>query len=357
MDESLFPRGKLVLQLLHTATLPPCALQRCHPPNTQLQIDNELLGPSNVILCTTTAPLFFVLLAVLLQFSNIVTFTVLRIFRLDNGDFCVDKRCSIERRHCMIGLQFTDEEEVSPRCMALPPKVYSIEVTENVLFEPTPERVHLCSRGGDNNTMPLYFWDTVTPFGGFNTKYLHDEYPGKLFRVLTEREELFLVHVPGRDRKLGTATTTTTTTTFPHTTTTTTIAPTTTATSSSVLTSITNLTTSSNRSSITPTTTTTTTTVLFTTPVDVRATVWTLETIPPLVGLSFCVLVLLVLYVRRVCPTGCCTCICRWLKQRRRRINQKNDNIELTSLGRTTTSDTDTNTSSLSFVNVSLEED
>ena len=126
----------------------------------------------------------------------------------------------------MIGLQFTGEQELLPKCMALPPKVYAIEVTENVLFEPTPKQVHLFLRG-DNDTMVLYYWEAVTPFGAFDAKYLRTEYPGKLFRVLSG-EELFLVRVPGKDCELGTATTPTPTTTFLHTTTT--IAPTTTIT-------------------------------------------------------------------------------------------------------------------------------
>ena len=261
----------------------------------------------------------------------------------------------------MIDLQLTNEEELTPRCMALPSKVYSIEVTEDILFEPTPKRVHLFSRSdGDNNTMPpLYFWETVTPFGGFDAKYLHSEYPGKLFRVL-DGEELFLVRVPGRDRELGTTATTT-------------VTPATTAATTSIIANLTtsSMTTSSNRSIITQTATTTT--VL--TPVNVRraTNVWTLETVPPIVGLSFCLLILLTLYVRRVWPAGgCCMCICRWLAaRRRRRNNRKNDDIELTNFEErastssdaddnntnTTTASSTTNLSFASFVNVALEED
>ena len=267
-------------------------------------------------------------------------------------------------------MQLTGEEELSPRCMALPSKVYAIEVTENILFEPTPKRVHLFSRSdGDNNTMPpLYYWETVTPFGGFGAKYLHSEYPGKLFRVLTDGEELFLVRVPGRDRELGTSPTTTP-------------APATTAaTTTSVIANLS----STPRSIIT----TQTTTVLTTPPVNNvrRATtnnVWTLETIPPIAGLSFCLVVLLTLYVRRVVwPAGdCFMCICRWLAARRRRRNNRkttnNDDIELTAIeltdferastsssnndadetNNTTVSSTTTTLSFASFINVALEED
>ena len=269
----------------------------------------------------------------------------------------------------MIDMKFTGEEELSPRCMALPSNVYAIEVTEDILFEPTPKRVHLFSRS-DNKTMPpLYYWETVTPFGGFGAKYLHSEYPGKLFQVLTVEEELFLVRVPGRDRELGTSPTTTPAP-----------ATTTAATTTSII---------ANSSTPRSIITTQTTTVLTTPPVNNvrRATtnnVWTLETIPPIAGLSFCLVVLLTLYVRRVVwrPAGdCFMCICRWLAARRRRRNNRkttNDDIELTTAieeltdferastsssndadetNNTTVSSTTTTLSFASFLNVALEED
>ena len=332
--------------------------------------------------------LYFVLLVVHSFTAFVLSFTTVppppspRILRQNNGDFCLTKRCPIGQRHCMIGLRFTGEQELLPTCMALPLRVYAIEVTENVLFEPTPKGVHLFSRG-DNDTMVLYYWEAVTPFGAFDAKYLRTEYPGKLFRVLSG-EGIFLVRVPGEDRELSTiATTPTPTTTFLHPTTsappTTTIVTSTPVTfppapTSSVMTSLTNLTTS-NRPSITTTTTTTTTSV------DVKrasTSVWTLETITPMAGLAFCLIVLLVLYVRRVWPADWCCCIIHIRRRlERRRINhqtRRNENIELTSLDRqrtSTSSETSTShslssvTSTITteeacdggFVNVSLEDD
>ena len=120
----------------------------------------------------------------------------------------------------MIGLQFTDEEqELLPTCMPLPSGVYAVEATENVLFEPIPKAVHLFSRG-ENDSMVLFYWEMVTPFGAFDVKYLRAEYPGKLFRVLST-EGIFLVRVPGEDREVSTiATSPTPATTLPYPTTT-----------------------------------------------------------------------------------------------------------------------------------------
>ena len=301
-----------------------------------------------------------------------------RILRQNNGDFCLVKRCPIGERHCMIGLQFTDEEkELLPTCMPLPSGVYAIELTENVLFEPTPKAVHLFSRGG-NDSMVLFYWEMMTPFGTFDVKYLRSEYPGKLFRVLSAAEGIFLVRVPGEDREVSTiATSPTPVTTLPYPTTTSALPPTPIvvtstpvltlpSTTRSVLTSHTTDLTTSNRPSITTTTTTTT-------PVKAStSSVWTSETIPPLAGLTFCLAVLLVLYARRVgwWPVDWCCCVTRLRHRRleRRRIDhqvRRNEDIELTSsetsIATTASSSTiateDACCHNEGFVNVSLEDD
>ena len=276
----------------------------------------------------------------------------------------------------MIGLQFIDDEqELLPTCMPLPSGVYAVEATENVLFEPIPKAVHLFSRGG-NDSMVLFYWEMVTPFGAFDVKYLRAEYPGKLFRVLST-EGIFLVRVPGEDREVSTiATSPTPATTLPYPTTTSALPPTPIvvtstpvltlpSTTRSVLTSHTNLTTS-NRPSITTTTTTTTTTTVKAS----TSSVWTSETVPPLAGLTFCLAVMLVLYARRVWwPVDWCCCVTRLHRRlERRRIDhqvRRNEDIELTSLD--TSSETSVTTSSTvttedachdeGFVNVSLEDD
>ena len=275
---------------------------------------------------------------------------------MDNGDFCLTKRCPVFAQHCMIGLPLRTTYLTTPadnnstrrrlHCLPRPADVQVLESTESFFFVPLPTAVYLfaCRDTTENNITTdniIYEWRQITPFGDFDVEYLHSEYEGKLF-VVVESGVTYIVRIPGTDRELTppplslfTVTTVSSSTTHIITT------KTSSSSSSSKSTDVLSSSPSNNFSSSTtprrPTTTPPTATAI---PAPIHIVVWNTATISCALGLGFVLLVLLIAYLRKIGVACCCVAVSRQYRHRRavvaRQQQHRNSNatvvdVELTS--------------------------